>query len=309
MTKEEVEISVVVPVYNSSTVLNELCDKIVNVFAGIQTSYQLILVDDGSEDDSWDVIKKNKSKYPDTITAIRMAKNFSQHNALVCAFRYCRGKYIITIDDDLQNPPEEIPNLIKCLETSGNDMVYGISTKYKRPLYRRITRKYYKLLTRLTFDSTAEGSSFRILKKNLADKIITHNQQFVFIDELVSWYTKKIGFITVRHDETKVMKSRYPFSRLYTLYYNLVFGYNSFLLRMITVLGVSSSILSFIVGFFFLMKKIFFHVKVGFTGIVVSVTFIGGIILLSIGIIGEYLRRMFIILNGKPQYSVSEILD
>ena len=174
---------------------------------------------------------------------------------------------------------------------------------------RRFFRWGFRKLNRITTTTDSEGSSFRLLRKELVKKLIQHEQEFVFLDELASWYTEKLEYIKVRHDPSRLLNSRYPFSKLSRLYYNLVFGYNAFLLRLITSLGISTSAISFLVALFFLIKKIFFHVRVGFTGIVVSITFTGGIILLSIGIIGEYMRRMYNIMNGKPQSSISEILE
>lgn len=302
-------ISIVVPVYNAAPALEKLFASIEGEMAKIQMPFKLILVDDGSEDSSWEVIKAIKTKNPEKVIAIRMAKNFGQHNALLSGLRHSKGDYAITMDDDLQHPPDEIIKLITCADETGSDLVYGISDNYQRSLKRKLWRWGFKLSSKLTASSSKEGSSFRLLKKDLVNKLIQHNQEFVFIDELVGWYTANINYIKVRHDPSKLVVSRYPYSVLSRLYYNLVFGYNAFLLRLITSLGITSSAISFLVGIFFLIKKIFFHVRVGYTGIVVSITFTGGVILLSIGIIGEYFRRMYNIMNAKPQSSISEILD
>lgn len=307
MEEEIKSISIVVPVYNASAALEPLFTAIDKAMAEITMPYKLILVDDGSSDNSWNIIKEIKAKNPGKITAIRMAKNFGQHNALFCGMRHSSGTYIITIDDDLQHPPGEIIKLIECAEKTGADVVYGVAENYKRPLRRRVLRWGFKFTSQVTFSESTEGSSFRLLKKGLANKITRHNQEFVFMDELINWYTANIQFVKVRHDSSILGESRYPFSRLRKLYYNLVFSYNAFLLRLITFLGISASAISFLVGMFFILKKIFFHVRVGFTGIVVSVTFTGGIILLSVGIIGEYMRRMYNIMNAKPQSYISEI--
>jgi polyisoprenyl-phosphate glycosyltransferase len=126
---------------------------------------------------------------------------------------------------------------------------------------------------------------------------------------MISWYTSNIKFTVVNHNPSGLNASRYTGSKLVRLYFNLVFGYNALPLRIITFLGISTSIISFLVGLFFILKKMFFHVRIGFTGIVVSITFTAGVILLSIGIIGEYMRRMYNILNARPQHSIGEILE
>lgn len=309
MTEQLKKISVIIPVYNSSSLLVELHQKIDHVFNGINIPYQLVLVDDCSKDDSWNIIKELKSKFPEKITAIRLAKNFGQHNAISCGLHYCTGDFVITMDDDLQHPPEEIPKLINGIIETGADVVYGISEKYRKPMLRDTASKLFKMTTRYTSSAIGEGSPFRIIKKSLVKKMITHNQQFVFIDELISWYTSSFAFVVVNHNASGLKASRYTGIKLMNLYFNLVFGYNALPLRLITYLGFSASFISFLVGLFFLIKKIFFHVRVGFTGIVVSVTFTGGVILLSIGIIGEYMRRMYNIMNAQPQHSIGEILE
>ncbi len=303
------KISVVIPVYNSSEVLFKLFESIDKVFSDLTIAYQIVFVDDYSDDNSWEKIRAIKNQNPGKIVAIRLAKNFGQHNAIFCGLQYCTGDFIITMDDDMQHPPTEIPKLIECQKSTQSDLVYGISKDYKRPLFRRITSHGFKFTTKHTSSSTAEGSSFRMMKLDLAKKIIAHKQSFVFIDELISWYTKNIEFVYVEHDHSLLKKSRYSASKLIKLYFNLVFGYNATLLRLITFLGISSSFISFLVGVLFILKKIFFHIRIGFTGIIVSITFSSGVILLSIGIIGEYLRRMYTILNAHPQYYISEILE
>ena len=307
--KEVKKISVVVPVYNSSKILYELQSQLEKACAELNLPYQLVLVDDYSYDDSWEIIKDIKSKRPTNVLAIRMAKNFGQHNAIFCGLRYCTGDVIITMDDDLQSTPSEIVHLLECYKETGADVVYGISSSYKKPLARKVASRTFKTATKLLSKSIGEGSSFRLLEKSLVKKLITHTQYFVFVDELVSWYSSNIEFVKVKHEYSKVKRSRYSTSRLLTLYYELVIGYNATPLRIITYLGLLSSLFSFLVGVFFLYRKMFHHVRLGYTGIIVSITFSSGIILLSIGIIGEHLRKMYNLLNTQPQFSVAEVLE
>lgn len=309
MSKEINKVSVVVPVYNSSKVLYELQNQIEQVFSQLNISYQLILVDDYSLDDSWTIIKDLKAKFPDRITAIRLSKNFGQHNAIFCGLRYCTGNVVITMDDDLQSPPSEIAHLLECYKTTNAEIVYGISSDYKKPVMRKVFSRGFKTATKLMSKSVGEGSSFRLLDKGLAKKLADHTQYFVFVDELISWYSSNIEFVKVKHEHSKVKGSRYTSSRLFNLYYQLVIGYNAAPLRFITVLGLLSSLFSFLIGLFFLYRKFFHHVRIGYTSIIVSVTFSAGLILLSIGIIGEHLRKMYNLLNALPQYSVSETLE
>ena len=309
MERPSFKISVVVPVYNASKVLYELYERVDKMFSAKQMAYQLIFVDDYSLDDSWDIIKDIKSKNPTNVLAIRMAKNFGQHNAIFCGFRYCSGDFIVTLDDDLQNLPEEIPMLLRCQQETGADVVYGISSTYSKPLARKAASKAFKTATRILSKAIGEGSSFRLLKKSMVKKMITHHQYFVFVDELISWYSSNIQFVKVTHQKSSIKNSRYTSSKLMKLYYELVIGYNATPLKTITYLGLLSSVFSFVIGLYFLWKKMFFHVRIGYTSIIVSITFSAGIILLSIGIIGEHLRKMYNLLNAQPQFSISEVLE
>ncbi|MGP8214212.1 MAG: glycosyltransferase family 2 protein [Bacteroidia bacterium] len=309
MDGKNIKISVVVPVYNASKVLFELHERIKKTFSASQTPYQLIFVDDCSEDNSWDVIKEIKNRYPDEVLGIRLSKNFGQHNAIFCGFRYCTGDLVLTIDDDLQNLPEEIPLLVECQQQTGAEVVYGISSSYSRPLVRQAASRAFKTATRILSKAVGEGSSFRLLKMSLVKKLISHNQYFVFVDELISWYSSGIKFVNVTHQKSSIKNSRYTSSKLLKLYYELVIGYNATPLKTITYLGLFSSFISFIIGLYFIYRKLFFHVRIGYTSIIVSITFSAGLILLSIGIIGEHLRKMYNLLNAQPQFSVSEILE
>lgn len=310
MSAEVKKISVVVPVYNSAPTLKYLFEGIDKAFTSLNMQYQLVLVDDCSHDNSWEIIKELKSRHANKITAIAMARNFSQHNAIFCGLHHCNGDFIITMDDDLQHPPDEIAKLIERQKETHADVVYGVSTEYKRSAARNVFSKGFRVSNKIVANKNyTGGSSFRLIKKEIVNKLIAHNQQFVFMDELLAWYTSKIEHVIVRHEPSKLGESRYTAFGLARLYWNLVYGYNAAMLRTITILGIVSSLVSFLVGAFFIVKKLFFHVRIGFTGIVVSITFTGGIILLSVGIIGEYLRRMYNILNERPQYSIREILE
>jgi undecaprenyl-phosphate 4-deoxy-4-formamido-L-arabinose transferase len=238
-----------------------------------------------------------------------MARNFGQHNAIFCGLRYCTGDLIVTMDDDLQNLPEEIPILIKQQQQTGADIVYGISTNYKKPIARQAASNALKTATRIFSDAYGEGSSFRLMRKELVAKLITHTQRFVFIDEIISWYTRNADFIKVTHEKSKIGRSRYTASKLISLYYNIVIGYDGAPLKTITVIGFISSLFSFLVGLYFIYRKLFFNVRIGYTSIIVSITFSAGLILLSIGVLGEYLRKMYNLLNAQPQFSVSEVLE
>ena len=302
-----IDFSVIVPVYNSEKTLLELYQRIEKVFNNINKSFEIIFVEDGSNDGSWDVIKDLKNKYSNNITGIKLSKNYGQHNAIFCGLNNFNGNAIITIDDDLQIPPEEIPKLIECYETRKPDMVYGFYKKKRHSIIRNIGSWFIKKSAKLFLKEPGEGSSFRLFTSQLAGQLLKHSQEFVYIDELFLWYTDNIAFVKIEHQKRKFQKSGYSTAKLFRITFNLVIYYTAVPLKIMIYGGLVSSILSFLVGLFYLFKKIFLHhVTHGYTSIIVSILFSTSIIIFSLGIIGEYLHRIYKVQNKKPPYSIKE---
>jgi polyisoprenyl-phosphate glycosyltransferase len=301
--------SVVVPVFNSETSLKDLNDRIHAVFQELNASFEIIFVEDGSKDNSWKVLTEIKTLSPETITAIKLAKNFGQHNATFCGLNYAKGKIIITIDDDLQILPEEIKKIIECHMATDSDLVYGSFSNKKHSLFRNIGSKLVKRSAKFFNDYPGEGSSFRLFSIELAQKILSHSQNFVFIDELLLWYTDNISFIKVEHHQSRNKHSGYTKTKLFQLTANLIIYYSILPLRIMTWGGFIFSVLSFLVGVFYLVKKIVFHhASPGYTSIIVAILFSTSIIIFSLGIIGEYLNRIYMVQNKKPPYSIKKVI-
>lgn len=303
----EVEYSVIVPVFNSEASLEELFSRLSTVMDGIGRKYEFIFVDDCSLDDSWEVLKKIKQDHPETLTAIRLAKNFGQHSATFCGFNFAKGNYIITIDDDLQCPPEEIPKLIKAMEERDSELVYGIYKKKKHSLYRNLGSKSIKNVSGL-LGKPKDGSSFRLISKNIIQKILVHHQNFVFIDEILNWYTDYISFVLVEHHRRKYKSSGYSQRKIWSMFANIVFYYTTAPLKLMVYGGLISSVFFFILSIFFVLKKILLNVPLGYTSLIVAILFSTSLILLSLGVIGEYLSRIYMVQNKKPLYSVKKVL-
>jgi len=305
----EIEYSIVVPVFNSEATLKELNDQIHAVFQELKASFEIIFIEDGSKDNSWKMLTEIKSATPGTVTAIKLAKNFGQHNATFCGLNFAKGKMIITIDDDLQILPEEIKKIIACYQTSDSDLVYGCFQNKKHSLFRNIGSKLVKRSAKFFNDYPGEGSSFRLFSNELAKKILSHSQNFVFIDELLLWYTDNISFVKVDHRPSLNNHSGYTKTKLFQLTANLVIYYSILPLRLMTWGGFIFSVLSFLAGLFYLVKKfVFHHAAQGYTSIIVTILFSTSIIIFSLGIIGEYLNRIYMVQNKKPPYSVKKIL-
>lgn len=299
--------SVVVPVYNSSKTLLELFDRLFAVFKNIHDgSFELILVEDGSSDNSWEKIQELKRAYPEIIHGIRFARNFGQHNALLCGFRFTKGEFVITMDDDLQTPPEEISKLIQKIKEANADLVYGTYDSKQHSLLRNTGSSFIKKIAPYASGNTNKGSSFRIIRKEIINQIRSYNQPFVFVDEVIFWHTRNITNVEVNHMPRKEGKSGYSFAKLVGLTFNLVINYSNLPLRIMTVIGFLSSFFAFLFGVFFIWKKVHYKVPIGYTSIIVTIFFSTGIILFCMGIVGEYISRIYNTQNNKPQYSIKE---
>ena len=300
--------SVVIPVYNSESSLQELHERLKIVMEKIG-SYELIFVDDGSKDKSWKVLEEIKNSNPDHVVAISLARNFGQHNAIVCGFSNAKGSRIITMDDDLQHPPEEIQKLIAKQDEKKCDIVYGIYEDRQHGVVRSAGSFFVRKTSKYVEKTIGEGSSFRIIAREITDKLVFHHStNFIFVDEVLQWYTQDIATVPVEHHARKTGKSSYNFSKLFSLYMDISFNYSAIPLRIITWIGLSSSVITFIIGLRFLLRKLFFKVPLGYTSLIVSILFSASLIMLTLGVVGQYLYKLFSMQNKRPIYSVKKIL-
>ena len=298
--------SIVIPVFNSEQSLNELAERIQKVFSSLGKSYEIIFVDDYSSDKSWDAIKSLRQKDPGKVRCIRLAKNYGQHNATLCGFQHATGSFIITLDDDLQNPPEEIPKLIQRIQETSADVVYGIS-KNQHSLARRTGSGIWKHYSEKFEQGYGNGSSFRLIKSEIIQKIIHYRQYFVFVDQLLYWHTAAAEFVQVEHHARVHGKSRYSRKTLFSLSGNLIIFYTSLPLKLMTYSGIILSFGSMLLALYFILRKIFLHVRVeGFTALIVAILFSTSMMLICFGIIGEYLARIYSVLNERPTFAIKE---
>jgi len=303
------EYSIIVPVYNSEETLGELFRRTKDVMNGLGSSFEMIFIDDSSQDKSWEVLESLKKNNPGEITAIRLSKNFGQHNAVFCGIEHAHGSLMITIDDDLQIPPEEILKLISVYKEKDADLVYGFFGKKKHSLLRNFGSYFIKKSSHILMNSPGEGSSFRLITSDLARNILKHNQHFMYIDELLLWYTGNIAFIDVDHQKRSSHRSGYSNWKLMKLSANIVIYYTAVPLRIMTYGGFILSVLSFILGVRFIISKIVHDVPLGYTSLIVAILFSTSIIMLCLGLIGEYLTRIYQVQNKKPPYSIRKILQ
>ena len=304
---KEVEYTVVVPVFNSSDTLASLFSRLKTVMDSTGKGWEAVFIDDGSSDDSWTALKQIKAENPENVHAIRLSKNFGQHNATFCGFNFMTGNWLITLDDDLQNPPEEIPRLIQAREQSDADLVYGTYEKKQHSYARNLGSSYFKKTSRL-LGRPGEGSAFRLISRDIVQKVLMHHQNFIFIDELLHWYTDSVVYVNVLHEKRKSKRSGYSTRKLWGLIANLMIYYTSVPLKIMTYGGFFSSAVFMVLSLIFAFKKILFNVPLGYTSLIVAILFSTSLILFCLGIIGEYLSRIYMVQNKKPPYSIKKVI-
>lgn len=306
---KKMEFSIVVPVYNSEASLYELYSRTKKTFEKTDDAFEMILVDDGSRDKSWKVLEKLHSR-DKRIKIIQLIRNFGQHNALICGLGYATGDFAITIDDDLQHPPEEIPKLIAEIR-KGYDVVYGQYIRKEHGFGRNFGTDFINYILRKVTYRNFNLTSFRIIRKVVVDKMVKHHNFTVNIDVCISNLVtnEKVGLTLVKHQKRKFGKTNYSLRKLIAFTINLILNFSTFPLQIASVMGLSFSFLSFLAAIGLLADHFFLH-KVflpGWTSLILIVIFFSGLILFVLGIIGEYISRIFLSFNNKPQFEIREV--
>lgn len=297
------EISVVIPVYNATATLETLFERLLAVMQGLDRSWEVIFVDDGSADDSWSMLLELQARWPGEVVAIQLMRNFGQHNALMCGFRNSRGALVITMDDDLQNPPEEIPKLIAAIEEGDLDLVYGAPESKRHERWRNLGSAVVVGFYRFVFDTSVTPTPFRIIRRGVLESTFSYALNFTFIDGLIGWNTQKIGEVAVEHVPRSAGGSGYSIRRLLRLAFDLFTNFSLIPLQVVSALGMFVALSGIVVGTYFLFEYFAARIAVpGYASIIVAVLVLGGVQLIALGVIGEYLGRLHMNVNRKPQY-------
>ena len=311
--KELKKLSIIIPVYNSEKTIEEVVNEIEIAVSKLNSKYDLeiILVNDYSKDNSLQVCK-NICRHKPFVKLISFSKNFGQHNALMAGIKFASGDYIISMDDDLQTPPDEMGKLIDELERNNYDVVFA---KYKTE-NKSIFRIFGGFVNDLMANALVEKpksitiNSYFIMKKYIANEIIKYDHAYPYIEGLIFRVTQNVGNILIEHRDRKIGKSNYTLKKLLQLWFN---GFTSFSvkpLRISSVFGLFFSITGFVYLLIIIIRKIINPgIPAGWTSIMAAIIFFGGIQLLSIGLLGEYIGRVFLSINKKPQYVVKEIYN
>ena len=304
-TGKSPSISVVVPAYNSEESLPLLTTRLEKVLLGMTSDFELILVDDGSRDKTWNVIEGLADKY-DWVTGIKLMRNFGQHNALLCGIREASYELIVTMDDDLQNPPEEIPSLIGKFKED-IDVVYGTPIQEKHNFWRNIASQVtkYTLQNAMGAETARKVSAFRAFRSKARKAFITYGGAYVNIDVMLSWATTRFSSLEVVYQPRQTGKSNYTIRKLIIHALNMITGFSMVPLQIASMTGFIFTlfgilVLIYIVGRYLLEGG----VVQGFAFLASIITIFAGAQLFALGIIGEYLARMHFRLMELPTYVI-----
>lgn len=298
-------LTVLVPVYNSEGSLRPLVERLEPVLARLAREYELILVNDSSRDGSWGVVQELARAKP-WIRGICMMRNYGQHNALLCGIRAARHELVVTMDDDLQHPPEEIEKLLVALD-SNTDVVYGTPQKERHGLLRDLASRVTKLALEKSMgaDTASKVSAFRVFRTELRTAFENYQSQFVSIDVLLTWGTTRFKAIPVRHDPRTIGVSNYTFKKLLTHALNMMTGFSTLPLQLASWIGFVLSAVGIALVIFLVVLRVFTaHPVEGFTFLASLITIFSGAQLFALGIIGEYLARMHFRMMDRPTYAV-----
>ncbi|HHL39851.1 MAG TPA: glycosyltransferase [Deltaproteobacteria bacterium] len=309
MDEEETVYSVTIPVYNSQATLAELMERLTAVMDATGRPYEVILVDDASRDGSWREIKRLKKRYP-AIRGFRMMSNVGQYKALLCALDHARGRYVITLDDDLQNPPEEIPKLIARIESDDEvECVIGAPRTKRHSLYRNMGTAFVSWIYRVIFNKPRDltTSSFRIFTAGVRDALVQYRTRNPVLTPLLLRNARSIVNVEVEHDERRHGRSGYSLARLVKITLDNVLNFSTLPLKVVSLVGLAAASLSLLLtalyAFWYAQGKVS---APGFITLVLLITFFSGLILLSMGLIGEYLIRIIEEVNHSPRYIIRE---
>jgi glycosyltransferase involved in cell wall biosynthesis len=294
-------LSVVIPVYNGADSIGELVAALEDI--NIPGGHEIVLVVDGSPDNSLAVCRELVAHARIPITLIDHARNFGEHNAVMTGLRHARGAHVINMDDDLQNPPEEVARLLTYAQQTGADVVYTYYEESKHAAWRNLGSRFTNWVASFVLDKP-KGlylSSFRCMSAFLVREITRYEGPFPYIDGLILQVTQKIDRLLVRHLPRAIGRSNYTLRRLLRLWMSMFINFSVMPLRISTLTGFALSVLGGVGGLAAIIEALFWSPPTGWASLFVAVLLLSGVQLMILGIVGEYLGRLYLTANHKPQ--------
>lgn len=299
------EVSVVIPVFKAEATLRELHRRLVQVLEGLSERFEIIMVEDAGGDSSWDVISELAAADP-RVRGIQLARNSGQHNALLCGVRLARFGIVVTLDDDLQHPPEEIGKLLSKLD-EGFDVVYGTPVAERHGALRVLASRMTKLMLQgvMGAETARSVSAFRAFRLGVRDAFCHYHGAFVSLDVLLTWGTSRFVAIPVRHEARPEGRSNYTSGRLILHAVNMITGFSTVPLQAASLVGFALTLMGAGVLIYVLGRYVIQGSSVpGFPFLASVVAIFSGGQLFALGVMGEYLARMHFRLMGRPEYVV-----
>ena len=304
-----VEVSVVVPVYNSEACLEELARQVGDALR--DRTYELVLVDDQSADASWRAIKGLCAR-DKRIIGVRIRKNAGQDSAILCGLRRTHGRHVAIMDDDLQHSPYDIPVLLEQCEAHEWDVCYARFATKKQAWWKNAGSWANDKLADWVIEKPRDLylSPFKVVKKEIVDEVVKYTGAFPYVDGLILNITHTVGQKEVEHRERFCGESHYNVRKSVLVFLRVATGFSILPLRFASCLGIACSVCGFALALFYLLQHIFWDRRVeGWATLVILQLVIGGLLLFSVGVVGEYLGRLYLNSNGKPQATVKEVLN
>lgn len=305
-------VSVVIPVFNEEACLDELIERCLKACKATKKKFEIIMIDDGSSDRSVDILSAASKKYPEQIVSCILNRNYGQHNAILAGFSIVKGDLIVTIDADLQNPPEEIPKLVKQAE-KGFDVVGSIRQKRQDTFFRRFASKIINFIVRKStgVNMNDYGCMLRAYRREIVDAMMLCNERSTFIPVLGNSFARNACEIPVAHSERAAGESKYSVWKLINLQFNLLTCMTTFPLRLLTLIGLTISFLGFLLGIYILIMRFIHGTEWAVGGVftLFAILFIiSGFQLIGMGLLGEYIGRIYYDVRARPRYFIEQVL-
>jgi dolichol-phosphate mannosyltransferase len=300
-------LSIVSPVYNTGGILPALVARIGEAMADVTDDFEIILVDDGSPDGSWQQVVEECRK-DRRVRGIKLSRNFGQHAALTAGLTDAAGDWMVVLDSDLQDPPREIPKLYLKAQ-SGYEIVMARRVNRKHSTFRRmVSRIFFFFITRWSgMPADHRASNFGIYSKRVISEVLRMKESVQFFPMMINWTGFRCGWIDVHHGERAEGVSGYNFTRLYRLALNVILSYSDKPLRYVVKAGLVMSFLSFLFGIITLIRYLRGDILVsGYTSLIISIWFLSGILLFTLGVVGLYVGKTFEEVKGRPRFIVEE---
>jgi undecaprenyl-phosphate 4-deoxy-4-formamido-L-arabinose transferase len=304
--QKRTEVSFVIPVFNGAGTIGAVVQEIHDLYADMEI--EVVLVNDGSKDDSEQTCRALLDRYPQTLVFVHLARNFGEHNAVLAGLNHARGDLVAVLDDDGQNPPQEVRRLIEAIRTGGFDAVYGRYRVKRHSRLRNLGSWFNNCMANRMLKKPPDLylSSFKIMNRFLVEEITAYKGAFPYIDGLILRATRNLGQVDVEHRQRAEAASNYTLRRLFALWLNMFLNFSIMPLRVSALLGLATAGLSLLLLIAIVIDKLYINpeVTLGLPTVLVTVVFFAGVQLMILGTIGEYVGRLFLDHSKSPQFVV-----